>query len=128
MVSDCVNRARAVGRRMSNGLIISVTAISFISLPSIFLPRNSGVRPTMSPDKNTAIIAYMSTLTNPAPTPPKTVFSIMFPIVISPPIGVSVSCIVLTAPVSDAVVTTEYRADWATPNLTSFPSIEPCWC
>ncbi|MNW66666.1 hypothetical protein D3C74_451580 [compost metagenome] len=46
----------------------------------------------------------------------------------SPPIGVSVSCIVLTAPVSVAVVTVANKADWARPKRTSLPSILPWSC
>ena len=58
--------------------------------------------------------------TKPAPTPPYTVFNIIFTSGTKPPIGVNVSCIVLTAPVSAAVVTVAYSEENTVPNRTSF--------
>ncbi|CJQ26748.1 Uncharacterised protein [Streptococcus pneumoniae] len=66
--------------------------------------------------------------TKPAPTPPYTVFNIIFTSGTNPPIGVNVSCIVFTAPVSAAVVTVAYSEENTVPNLTSFPSVLPCTC
>jgi hypothetical protein len=61
---------------------------SFISRGPIFLPRYSGVRPTMSPATNTAMIAMTRMPYKPAPTPPGAISpSIMFSIAIPPPSG-----------------------------------------
>ena len=42
----------------------------FISWASIFLPRYSGVRPTINPATNTATMTNASIPYNPEPTPP----------------------------------------------------------
>ena len=65
---------------------------SFISRPSIFLPRYSGVRPTMRPAMNTARMAKMSRPMMPTPTPPKTTSpSAMLSIAMPPASGVRLS-------------------------------------
>ena len=46
--------------RMEAARIREATMHSFISRASIFLPRYSGVRPTMSPATNTAMMAITS--------------------------------------------------------------------
>ena len=48
--------ARPVPTRMRNGCINTTMVEIFISRASTFLPRNSGVRPTMRPLMNTAMI------------------------------------------------------------------------
>ena len=45
---------------------------SLISRPSIFLPRYSGVRPTISPAMKTATTTNSSIPYMPEPTPPRT--------------------------------------------------------
>ncbi len=102
---------------------------SFISRASIFFPRYSGVRPTISPAMKTVSrtktrIPYM-----PAPTPPKiTSPSWMFTSGTSPPSGVKLSCIAFTAPQEASVVTVANSAEAATPNRVSFPSMLSVLC
>ena len=45
---------------------------SLMSLGSIFLPRYSGVRPTISPPMKTATRTKSNIMYKPVPTPPKT--------------------------------------------------------
>ena len=79
---------------------------SFISRCSIFLPRYSGVRPTMRPAMKTESRTKTSMPYRPAPTPPKiTSPSWMFTSGTRPPSGVKLSCIELTAPHEASVVT-----------------------
>ena len=105
--------------------MISTNATSFISFPSIFFPRYSGVRPIISPQRKTARITYIIIFINPTPFPPNTQLSIMCRRGTIPPRGVNVSCILLTVPVVKDVVVVVKSADWATPNRTSFPSMLP---
>ena len=67
--------------------MMMASAVSFISRPSIFLPRYSGVRPTISPQMNTARMAYRIMFMRPTPLPPKTQLSIMCSIGTIPPNG-----------------------------------------
>ena len=67
----------------------------------------------------------ISMLMKPTPTPPKMLFSHMPMSGISPPSGVSESCIALTEPFDVTVVVTDQSADRPEPNRTSLPSIEP---
>ena len=67
--------ATAVPARTAAAGISTASAAIFISDSSIFFPRYSGVRPTMSPAIKTAMTAYMSIPNSPAPTPPKIVSS-----------------------------------------------------
>ena len=61
----------------------------FISRGPIFLPRYSGVRPTMRPAMNTATTAMTRMPYMPAPTPPgETSPSIMLNMYIMPPSAV----------------------------------------
>ena len=101
------------------------SAVSFISRPSIFLPRYSGVRPIIRPQMNTARMAYRIIFIRPTPLPPNTTFSIMCSRGIMPPSGVRVSCILFTVPVVKEVVTVVNIADCAIPKRTSLPSILP---
>ena len=80
--------------------------IIFISFDSIFLPRYSGVRPTISPAMNTARRAKISIPISPVPTPPKTISPMaMFSMAMPPPSGVRLSWELLTAPHEASVVT-----------------------
>ncbi len=97
----------------------------FISLASIFLPRYSGVRPTISPATKTATTANMSMPYRPAPTPPKTTSpSWMRNSGTRPPSGVKESCIELTAPHETAVVAVAKSAE--SPRCRSAPPCLPC--
>ena len=121
----CVPTAKAENAKIKNGWIMIQRAVSFISRPSIFLPRYSGVRPIIKPQIKTAKIAYMIMFIKPTPLPPNTTLSIMCKSGIIPPSGVRVSCILLTVPVVKEVVVVVNIADCAMPNRTSLPSILP---
>ncbi|OPY58276.1 MAG: hypothetical protein A4E56_03416 [Pelotomaculum sp. PtaU1.Bin065] len=115
--------ARAPPARMTAAGISTASVAIFVSLDSIFLPRYSGVRPTIRPTMNTVRITKTSMPYNPEPAPPKTTSpSIICSIGTRPPTGVRLSCMVLTAPQDAAVVTVAKRAALATPKRTSFPS------
>ena len=104
-------------------------AAIFISKASIFLPRYSGVRPTISPAMNTAMMAKTNMPYSPLPTPPKmTSPSCMSHIGINPPSGVKESCMELTLPLVAAVVAVAQIADWAMPKRSSLPSMFPPGC
>jgi hypothetical protein len=75
-----------------------------ISGRSIFLPRNSGVRPPINPATKTAMIPKTSELRNPTPLPPNTHCNIIPDISGTLPSGVWLSCIVFTLPVVKPVV------------------------
>ncbi|MMZ62056.1 hypothetical protein D1872_242420 [compost metagenome] len=98
---------------------------SLTSFASIFLLRNSGVRPTIKPQMNTAKITYSRPFRSPTPLPPNTLFSIIWAMGTMPPSGVNDSCILLTEPVVAAVVTAVNSADSEMPSRTSLPSMFP---
>ena len=52
------------------GMVSTYVTISFICGARIFLPRSSGVRPTISPATNTASSASTRTAYRPPPSPP----------------------------------------------------------
>ena len=75
--------------RMAIGVARQISTAIRISLGSIFLPRYSGVRPTISPAINTVRITKPIIPYSPQPTPPKTTSpSIMSSMGIRPPRGV----------------------------------------
>ena len=81
--------ASPVPTRTSIGTAIVPITTSFTSRASIFLPRYSGVRPTIRPAMNTVRIANRSIPYSPEPTPPKiTSPVIMFTSGTAPPIPV----------------------------------------
>ena len=97
---------------------------SFISAAWTFLPRYSGVRPTMRPEMNTARSTKMSMPYRPAPTPPgETSPSSMLTSGTAPPPGVKLSCEEITAPVDVPVVEAAKSAEVAAPKRTSLPSM-----
>ena len=96
---------------------------SLTSLASTFLPRYSGVRPTISPARNTATIIYISMFKKPAPMPLKTTLSIMFDMATMPAIGFRLSCMLLTEPLEVAVVIAAQVALETGPMRTSLPSM-----
>ena len=121
----CTRDAPCRPARRNGGIRIAIDAI-FISKASIFLPRYSGVRPTISPAMNTAMIANISMPYRPEPTPPKiTSPSWISHIGTSPPSGVNESCIALTEPFDAAVVAVAQSAELAMPKRTSLPSMLP---
>ena len=102
---------------------------SFISGAWIFLPRYSGVRPTISPAMKTANNAMISMPPRPTPTPPgDTSPSIMWSIGESPPRGVYESCMLFTAPVDVPVVAAANKPLAAGPKRISLPSMLPPDC
>ena len=99
---------------------------SFISRDSIFLPRYSGVRPTISPAMKTDMRTNIRIPKSPAPTPPNTTSpSSMLTSGTMPPKGLKLSCIELTAPHDVPVVTVANKAELATPKRVSLPSRLP---
>jgi len=109
---------------------ISTTRLAiFISCASIFLPRYSGVRPTISPAMNTATMAKASMPYRPEPTPPKiTSPSCISHIGTMPPSGVNESCIALTEPFDAAVVAVAHNVELTMPKRVSLPSMLPPAC
>src|SRR6185503_15820837 len=102
---------------------------SFTSFDSIFLPRYSGVRPTINPAMNTVSTTITSIPYMPAPTPPKMISpSMMFSSGIIPPSGVYESCHELIAPHDASVVIVANNAEFATPKRTSFTSMFTTAC
>ncbi len=75
------------------------------------------------PAMKTATMTKISMLMKPTPTPPKMLLSHMPTSGISPPRGVSESCIALTDPFDVAVVITAHSADSPAPKRTSLPSM-----
>ena len=87
-----------------------------ISRALIFLPRYSGVRPTISPATNTVMTASTSIPYSPDPTPPgATSPSLMLKIISPPPSAVNESWNELTAPVEVPVVEVANSAEAAIP-------------
>src|ERR1022692_4446947 len=113
--------------RMMVGSVRKYNAAYFISLGRIFLPRYSGVRPTISPPTNTVTMARIKMPYMPAPIPPGAISpSAMSNSAMPPPNGVSESWKQLTAPVEVTVVEAANSEQPAVPVLVSTPSIAPC--
>ena len=101
----------AVHTRMLKALVRMTSEASRTSFDSIFLPRYSGVRPTIRPAMKTARTAKTSIPYRPAPTPPGvTSPSWMRTSGTMPPIGVKLSWLESTEPVLVPVVV---AANWA---------------
>ena len=98
-------------QQIRSGWSSIATIASFTSFASTFLPRYSGVRPTIRPARNTATMMYISMFSNPAPIPLKTTLSIIIAIGTSPAIGLRLSCMLLTEPLDVAVVIAAQVAD-----------------
>ena len=107
---------------------------SLISRASIFLPRYSGVRPTISPPMKTASRTKSSIEYRPVPTPPKIDLADSDRLAngTAPPMPVSDSSAALTAPHEVTVVTAVHSAESAIPKRCSLPSrlppVEPSKC
>ena len=97
-----------------------------ISLASIFLPRYSGVRPTISPPMNTANRTYTSIAYRPQPTPPQTT-SLIARLVIGTalPNPVNDSIDALTEPLEVTLVVVAHSAELTIPLRCSLPSMFP---
>src|SRR5262249_53161402 len=121
-----VDTASAVPISTRNGGTRITRLAIFISYASIFLPRDSGVGPTMSPATNTAISTNASMPYSPEPTPPYTTSPSWIRIIgTMPPSGMNDSCIAFTEPFDAAVVALAHNADSAGPNRASLPSMLP---
>src|ERR1700722_18512856 len=109
--------------RMTTGSVRKYSAAYFISIGRIFLPRYSGVRPTINPATNTVTMARMRMPYMPAPMPPgATSPSAMSNRAMPPPNGLSESWKQFTAPVDVTVVEAANNEQAGVPNLTSVPS------
>ena len=119
---------------MQIGCASTESITSLISRASIFLPRNSGLRPIIMPTRNTVSRAYWIRLIKPTPSPPNTQLSIICARGTKPPMGVSESCMAFTEPVVAPVVVVTNSAVSAMPKRSSLPSMLPplwvsdiCW-
>src|SRR5271166_4996887 len=123
-VPQVVTTAHAVGSSTAKAVVSTTSDDSFTSDASIFLPRYSGVRPTIKPAIKMATKTKMSMVYRPDPTPPKiTSPNSMLSRGINPAIGVNESCMEMTAPQPVAVVMLQNRAELNGPKRVSFPSI-----
>src|SRR6266851_7402872 len=113
--------------RMVVGSVRKYNAAYFISVGRIFLPRYSGVRPTISPATNTVTIASTRMPYSPAPTPPGAISpSAMSNNAMPPPNGVNESWKEFTDPVEVTVVEAANSDEPGVPNWTCLPSIAAC--
>src|SRR5581483_4691952 len=109
------------------GIVSMYSAAYFISVGRIFLPRYSGVRPTINPATNTVTMASTRMPYIPAPTPPGAISpSAMSNSAMPPPNGVSESWKQFTDPVDVTVVDAANKEQPGVPNRTSVPSAAPC--
>ena len=126
LLPACTTLASADNPRAVTQKYSTASMASFISRPSIFLPRYSGVRPTMRPAMNTARIAKTSRPMTPTPTPPNTISPrAMLSIAMPPASGVRLSWAAFTAPHEVSVVVVAQRIELAMPKRTSLPSMLP---
>ncbi len=109
------------------GVARMYSAAYFISAGRTFLPRYSGVRPTIRPATKTVTMARMSMPYRPEPVPPGAISpNMMSSSAMPPPIAVNESCAESTAPVEVSVVEAANRLEPGMPKRTSLPSIAPC--
>ena len=101
------------------------SAASFISRPSISLPRYSGVRPIIRPQMKTARMAYMVIFISPTPLPPNTTFNIIWSMGTIPPRGRQGIMHIIDGSGGKGSSRVVNIADCATPKRTSFPSMLP---
>ena len=100
---------------------ISITIMaSLTSRASTFLPRYSGVRPTIKPARKTTTMMNISMFSKPEPMPLKTTLSIIIDIGTMPASGLRLSCILLTEPFEVPVVMAAQVAAATGPSLASF--------
>src|SRR3984893_8296378 len=111
----------------TTGRVRKYKAAYFISAGRIFLPRYSGVRPTISPATNTVTMASTRMPYMPAPMPPGAISpKAMSNSAMPPPNGVNESWKQFTAPVEVTVVDDAKSEQPGGPNLVSTPSYAPC--
>ena len=124
--ADFITTDAAAKPRMTSGANRMCSTTIFISAPWIFLPRNSGVRPTMRPAMNTVSTASTSMPVSPTPSPPGvTSPSRRFVSGTSPPIGVKLSWKAFTEPFDEPVVAPAHVPEAVGPKRTSLPSMLP---
>ncbi|KTC80332.1 hypothetical protein Lche_2352 [Legionella cherrii] len=112
--------------RTIKGIIKTAMEAIFISKGSIFLPRYSGVLPTISPAINTVRITSINIPYSPEPTPPKlTSPKCIIHKGTNPPRGVNESSMEFTEPLEAAVVAVVQIAELTIPKRVSLPSILP---
>ncbi len=124
-IADGISTAMAVKPRIDSGRISMASIAILTSLASIFLPRYSGVRPTISPAMNTAMIDEQQHAVKAGADAAENDLTELdrCSIGIMPPSGVKLSCIELTEPFEAAVVATAHRLELAMPKRTSLPSM-----
>ena len=115
------------------GTAIEPMIVSLTSRASIFLPRNSGVRPTIRPEMNTPRMTNSSIEYRPEPTPPQMTSPVIIcAIGTAPPKPLSDSIAALTAPQDAAVVTATNSDVEPIPKRCSLPSrlspVRPAAC
>ena len=97
---------------------------NWISRASIFLPRYSGVRPTIRPATKTDSRAMTTMMAMPEPTPPGRISpNCIRNICNPPPKGMKLACMELTEPFEAPVVTTDQTVEAGAPKRTSLPSM-----
>ncbi len=108
---------------------ISASIAIFTSFCSIFLPRYSGVRPTIRPAMNTARIAVQQHAVEArADAAEDHLVGLMLNSGTRPPSGVKLSCMLLTAPQLASVVTVANSAECGDAEADSLPSMLPPGC
>ncbi len=116
--------ATAVPTSTTSGVVSRYSEANFTSRPPSFLPRYSGVRPTINPATNTVITASTNIPYRPEPVPPgATSPSIMFSSSVAPPRLVYESWKLSTDPVDVNVVPVANVAEFGTPKRVSVPSV-----
>jgi len=101
-----VRTAKHAGTSTTKGTARTASMTYWISRRPIFLPRYSGVRPTIRPAMKTANLASSSIPYKSLPTPPKMTSPIcMLTIATKPPIGESESYAKFEAPAPESVAT-----------------------
>src|SRR5262249_37526129 len=116
--------ASPVPTSTTTGMVRKYSEANFTSRAPIFLPRYSGVRPTISPATNTVSTASTRIPYSPEPVPPgATSPSIMLTSSTAPPRLVYESWKESTDPVEVSVVELANSAEFGTPNRVSVPSV-----
>jgi len=110
---------------MVTGPVSAYSTIILFSFGPICLPRYSGVRPIMSPARNTAITAVIIMLKIPVPRPQRSPLLKKMTSRTKPPREVKLSFAALAEPVAVLEVTMPARAVPPIPNRTSLPSMLP---
>ena len=111
---------------MAAAVAITASIAIFTSFCSIFLPKYSGVRPTIkSGDENGHDGEQEHSVQSSAHAAEDHFTGLMLNRGTKPPIGVKLSCMPMTAPQLASVVMVANRAVAAMPKRVSFPSMFP---